>query len=142
MLAQPRHAHIGQSPLPNSLTSIITDALRGAALAPTVSEALDVAGAALCTIADLARTDQPSAHAQCANEPFCLARDAADQTMRVLDRVSYLFEAIARLARDADGAIEDLASVGRELVDAETDRVDRVFTRLAHQVIAAEVQHG
>lgn len=131
-----------QEYLPNSLTSIVAEALRGAALAPTVGEALDVAGAALCSIATIARADQPAMRGQCVNEPFCAARDAADQTMRVLDRVSYLFEAIARLACDADGAIEDLASVGRELVDAETDRIDRVFTRLAHQALSVEVQHG
>jgi hypothetical protein len=34
-----------------------------------------------------------------------------------------------------------LACVGRELVDAETDRIDRVFTRLSHQALAAGVQH-
>jgi len=139
-----RHAQARpeQTSLPNSLTAIVADALRGAALAPTVGEALDVAGAALCSIAHIARADQPSARRQCANESFCLARDAADQTMRVLDRVSYLLEAIARLACDTDGAIEDLASVGRELVEAETDRIDRVFTRLAHQALTSEVQHG
>ncbi|MFM0210467.1 hypothetical protein PQQ96_23980 [Paraburkholderia sediminicola] len=133
-------AHLKLSLLPNSLTAIVADALRGAALAPTVGEALDVAGAALCSIAHIARADQPSARDHCANEPFCIARDAADQTMRVLDRVSYLLESISRLARDVDSAVEDLAHIARELVDAETDRIDCLFTRLAHQVITAEVQ--
>lgn len=140
MQASSCHAHIGQLPLPNSLTAIVADALRGAALAPTVGEALDVAGAALCSIAHIARADQPTARRQCANEPFCIARDTADQTMRVLDRISYLLESIQRLACDADAAVEDLASLGREIVAAETDRIDGVFTRLAHQAIAAEAQ--
>lgn len=141
MQATSTHAHIGQA-LPNSLTAIVADALRGAALAPTVGEALDVAGAALCSIASLARADRPAMRGQCVNEPFCAARDTADGTMRVLDRISYLLESIQRLARDADAAIEDLACIGRELVDAETERIDRVFTRLSHQALAGEVQHG
>ncbi|MFL9863226.1 hypothetical protein PQR67_03450 [Paraburkholderia fungorum] len=123
-----------------SVSKIVADGLRAAVLAPDLASALDAAGGALIDIANLASGDRPSTHGQYAYESFCDARDAADQTMRVLDRVSYLFEAIARLACDADGAIEDLASVGRELADAETDRIDRVFTRLAHQTIAGEVQ--
>lgn len=140
MQASTNHARIGQA-LPNTLTNLVADALRGAALAPSVSEALDVAGAALCTIATLARADQPALRGQCRNEPFCIARDTADQTMRVLDRISYLLESIQRLACDADAAVEDLASIARELVAAETDRIDHVFTRLSHQALAAEVQH-
>ncbi|MGB8414970.1 hypothetical protein [Paraburkholderia sp.] len=125
-----------------SVSKIVADGLRAAVLAPDLASALDAAGGALTDIANLARGDQPSAHGQCAYESFCGARDTVDQTMRTLDRVAYLLESIQRLARDADGAIEELASVGRELVEAETERIDRVFTRLAHQALAAEVQHG
>jgi hypothetical protein len=125
-----------------SVSKIVADGLRAAVLAPDLASALGAAGGALTDIANLTRGDQPSAHGQCAYESFCVARDTADQTMRTLDRVSYLLESIQRLARDADAAIEDLASIGREIVAAETDRIDRVFTRLAHHVVAAEALHG
>jgi hypothetical protein len=47
-------AHSGQ---PQSPLAIIRDALRAAALAPTVSDALDVTGDALLHLAELARTE-------------------------------------------------------------------------------------
>ena len=124
-----------------SVSKIVADGLRAAVLAPDLASALDAAGGALTDIVSLARSDQPAPRTQCVNEPFCVARDSADRTMHTLDRLSYLFEAIARLACDADGAIEDLACVGREIADAETDRIDTVFTRLAHHASATGVCH-
>jgi hypothetical protein len=44
-----------QKSLPNTLTQIVNDALHAAALAPTCIDALDIAGAALRAVADIAR---------------------------------------------------------------------------------------
>lgn len=43
--------------LPNTLTQLVNDALRAAALAPTANAALDVCGEALVRLAEVARTE-------------------------------------------------------------------------------------
>jgi len=135
-----------QTSFPNTLTKVISDALREAAIAPTLSEALDCAGAALCSIANLARIEpsapQPPAVDMRAIESLCVAQNTANETLRVLDRLACLLESIARLARDSDDAIEALACIGAEIIDAEIDRVDAVFTHLSHCELSTEVCHG
>lgn len=129
-----------------SVSKIISDALRAAALAPTLSDALDTAGAALTDIAKMARSEAPATQTATVGmrvvESLCIARSTADETLRVLDRVACLLESIARLARDSDDAIEALACIGAEIIDAEIDRVDTVFTHLSHCELSTEVCHG
>jgi hypothetical protein len=128
--------------LPKNLTSLVNAALHAAAVAPSLADALDVAGSALCDIADLARREPSVVVEEGADTRFYAARDTVDDTMNTLDRLSSLCEAIARCSLDKDQAIEDLALVACEIARAEAHRLDCVFTRLAHQPLAAEVRHG
>jgi hypothetical protein len=50
-------ARVEQPSFPASITRLVNEALRAAAIAPTVFDALDVAGAALRAVADLARME-------------------------------------------------------------------------------------
>jgi hypothetical protein len=136
------HARSEQTHLPNNLTSIVADALRGAALAPTVGAALDVAGEALCSIASLARSEQPSPRAAISEDSFERARQVADETLRAFDRLTYLLEAIERLTCDRDEVVSELASIGLSLVEHQSGRVDTVFTHLGHCMLNAGVSHG
>jgi hypothetical protein len=54
-----RHAQTrpDQTTLPNTLTQLVNEALRAAALAPTYIDALDITGRALKSIAELARVE-------------------------------------------------------------------------------------
>lgn len=135
-----------QTSFPNTLTKVISDALREAATAPTLSEALDCAGAALCSIASLARVEpsapQPPTVDRRAIESLCIAQNTANETLRVLDRLACLFESIASLTRDTDDAAGELACIGSEIIGAEIDRVDAVFTHLPHCELSTEVCHG
>jgi len=136
------HARSEQPSFPNALTKVISDALREAAIAPTLSDALDVAGAALTDIANMARGEPPAAREPLGNDSLTLVCEVADETLRAFDRVASLLEAIQRLACDNDDAIADLAAMGRGLVAKQTDRVDLVFTCMARHASASEVRHG
>lgn len=136
-----------------SLSTIVRDALRAAALAPDLSSALDIAGGALVDIAAVARGErQPSTSAEEApsgpavsvhhDDRFRLARAAADQALTTLDRLGSILEAIQRCARDSDMAIEDLATVGREIAQAEAERLDVTFTQALLRSVSTEVGHG
>jgi hypothetical protein len=130
-------------PEPSAL-QIVADALRAAAFAPTPSAALDIAGAALANIADLARgepprvakdlipnctlCESPAARDTRERDSFLLVREIADETLRVFDRVASVLEAIERLSIESDDAIADLAALARGLVAKQTDRVDHIFT--------------
>lgn len=143
MIMQARSDRAEEAP---SVSKIISDALRAAALAPTLSDALDAAGVALTDIANMARSEAPPAHPATVDtwavESLCIARNTANETLRVLDRLACLFESIARLTRDTDDAVGELACIGREIIDAEIDRVDTVFTHLSHCELSTEVCHG
>jgi hypothetical protein len=54
---RPAHARPEQTHIPKSLTQIINDALRDAALSPTPNGAIDVLGGALQRLAELARVE-------------------------------------------------------------------------------------
>ena len=142
-----------QTSFPHFLTDKVSIAIRSAALAPDLASALDIAGAALVDIAALGRgEDHPLASAEDAScgvaasahqdDRFCLARAAADQTIATLYRLASILEAIQRCARDVDMAVEDLAKLGREIVEVEAERLDVTFSHLAYRPISTEVSHG
>lgn len=58
-LARPERsaAHIGHFSLPDTVLRVVREALRGAVAAPTDREAMDLAGAALVQLAELARAE-------------------------------------------------------------------------------------
>ncbi|CAG4908331.1 ash family protein [Paraburkholderia saeva] len=133
------HSHPEQTRSP---IEIIRGALRDAAFAPTLSDALDIAGAALSDVARLACDDRPAARASTTDETLDLAHRVANETLRVFDRISCIFEAIQRLTCDSDDAVSDLANIGRSLAAEKCDRIDTVFTYMAHRAAAAEACHG
>jgi hypothetical protein len=142
-----------QTSFPHFLSDKVSIAIRSAALAPDLASALDIAGAALVDIAAIARIEvQTSTVVDDAargtpvspdtDDRFGFAHAAVDQAITTLDRLGSIFEAIQRCARDVDLTVEDLAIFGRELVQAETERLDVTFSHLAHQQHSAEVRHG
>lgn len=142
----PQPEDLAHERMPRALFDVIeqrvSDALRTAALAPTLSDALDVAGAALSEIADMARSGAPTSHTSSGDDSLVRVREVADETLHVFYRIASLLDAIERLAHDSDDAIADLAAMGRGLVAKQTDRVDLLFTCVARRVSAQGAHHG
>lgn len=135
-----------QTQFPNYFTSIVSDALRGAALAPDLATALDIAGAALANIAGVARGEIPagrsSSETSIEDDALQLACKVADEALEALSSVTSILEAVERLSFDNDAAICDLATLGREIVAKQYDRLDLAFTGLAHRSATQEMRHG
>ncbi|WP_175111835.1 hypothetical protein [Paraburkholderia solisilvae] len=128
---------------PESLSTIVREALRTAALAPDLAAALDVAGAALIDIAQLARDDQPSQREQApVREIFCTIQRVADETLGALERAACIFAAIDRLTRDTDEPVNELALIGRSLVSSQSEALDSTFTGIAYRMSRMEACHG
>ncbi|GAB2877752.1 hypothetical protein GCM10027093_11330 [Paraburkholderia jirisanensis] len=126
-----------------SLSTIVRKALRTAALAPDLAAALDVAGAALIDIAQLARDDHPAQREQpSVREIFCTIQRTADETLSVLERAACIFAAIERLTRDTDEPVNELALIGRSLVSDQSEVLDAAFTSIAHSMSRTEACHG
>lgn len=125
-----------------SLSDIIRDALRAAALAPDTASALDVAGAALCDIAQLTRCHQLTQPDRFDNRPLRTVERAMDNTEGVLERAACIFEAIDRLTRDGDDVVNELALIGRSIVAQQSEAVDSALMTLHRFMAATEACHG
>ncbi|QBQ97896.1 hypothetical protein [Paraburkholderia pallida] len=125
-----------------SLSNIVRDALRAAALAPDTASALDVAGAALCDIAQFARDQQLPSTERADDHPLRTFGCVADDTLGVLERAACIFDSIERLTRDGDETINELALIGRTFVAQQAKELDGATVSFGRYISTTEVCHA